>query len=127
MIRRGAIAAGMLVVATLALAVVAARHAHPAEVSPVTPDGAWNGIWIGAVIAAFVAYCVSVPALRRARTPWATALVVAVVLQVLPLAAPLLLSKDVYLYWSEARIVTVHDASPYRATPSVYPRDLALP
>ena len=40
--------------------------------------------------------------------------------------APLLLSKDVYLYWSEARIAIVHHANPYRATPAAYPTDPAL-
>lgn len=56
----------------------------------------------------------------------APVLAVAVVVQALPLAAPLLLSKDVYLYWDEARIVTVHHASPYRATPADYPSDPAF-
>ena len=127
MIRRGASAAGAFLVVALALAVVAARHGHPTEVSPITPTGAWNRVWIGAVIAAFAVYCISVPTLLRARPPWVAALVVAAILQALPLAAPLLLSKDVYLYWSEARIVTVHDASPYRATPSDYPSDISFP
>jgi hypothetical protein len=120
-------AAAAMLVACLAVAVIAARHAHPAEVSPVVPGGGWNAAWIAAVVAAFVVYCVAVVALAHVRGRWVAALAVAVVLQALPLAAPLLLSKDVFLYWSEARIVTVHHASPYRATPSDYPGDVALP
>jgi hypothetical protein len=52
-----------------------------------------------------------------------TAVAVAVVVQLVPLAAPLLLSQDVYLYWAEARVVTVHHQSPYDVTPSRYPAD----
>jgi hypothetical protein len=54
-------------------------------------------------------------------------LALAVVTQVMPLAAPLLLSKDAYLYWGYARLVTVRGASPYRVRPSQYPRDPAFP
>jgi len=120
-------AAAAMLVASLAVAVVAARHAHPAEVSPVVPRGGWNDAWVVAVVAAFALYCIAVVAFARVRAHWAAALAVAAVLQALPLAAPLLLSKDVYLYWAEARIVTVHHASPYHATPSDYPSDIALP
>jgi len=120
MIRRGAGAAGILLVVALAFAVAAARHAQPAEVSPVTPAGAWNGVWIGAVIAALVVYVV---ALVVVRTGLAAVLVVAATVQLIPLAAPLLLSKDAYLYWSEARTVLVHHASPYRSTPGDFPAD----
>lgn len=47
--------------------------------------------------------------------------------QALPLVAPLILSKDVYAYWGAARVVTVHEANPYRAFPADFPRDPALP
>jgi hypothetical protein len=125
MTRRGAAAAlGILLVAALALAVTATRHAHPAEVSPVTPDGAWNGVWIGAVIAALAVYVV---ALLVVRSGLAAALVVAGAVQLIPLAAPLLLSKDAYLYWGEARVVLTHHASPYRSTPSDFPADPSTP
>jgi hypothetical protein len=43
--------------------------------------------------------------------------------QIAPLAAPLLLSRDAYLYWAEARVVTVHHANPYAVTPTRYPLD----
>lgn len=51
---------------------------------------------------------------------------VAVAVQALPLAAPLLLSKDVFVYWGEARVLAVHHANPYVATPTDYPTDPAL-
>ena len=52
---------------------------------------------------------------------------VAVVVQALPLAAPLLLSKDAYTYWAQARVAVVHHANPYVTAPSAFPRDPALP
>jgi alpha-1,6-mannosyltransferase len=48
-------------------------------------------------------------------------------LQLLPLAAPVLLSTDVYTYWDYARIATVHDGNPYVDEPSDFPEDVAFP
>ena len=119
------VVAGGLVVA-LAAAVLGARHASPSEVSPVSPAGQpWHAMWTWGVVAAFVLYVAGIWLARGGAYSLRTAIVVAVVVQVIALAAPLLLSKDVYLYWAEARIATVHHASPYRATPSDYPRDPA--
>jgi hypothetical protein len=121
---RAALPLGLAVAAAVLVATVAARHASPAEVSPVVPRGNWNAIWIAAVVVALVVYCVALLVLRAGI---AAVLGVAVVVQLLPLAAPLLLSKDAYLYWSQSRIVTAHGASPYRTTPRDYPRDPATP
>lgn len=111
-----------LVLATAA-AVAAARHAAPADSSPVLPGGSWGAVWIAAVLAAFVLYVTGIVLLRDGRPQLTLAVCVAVVVQLLPLASPLLLSRDVYVYWAQARIVTVHHANPYRVTPSRYPRD----
>jgi hypothetical protein len=119
-----ALALGAAVVVLLALAAVAARHAHPAEVSPVLPRGAWNDLWIGAIVAAFVAYLV---ALGMARPALVVAVCVAVAAQAVVFLSPLILSKDVYLYWNESRVVAVHHASPYRTTPDTFQRDPSLP
>ena len=123
--RRVGAALGAALVACITLAVVAARHADPTEVSPVTPHGAWNRVWVGALVAAFV--LAGAGALWARRGDLRVALVVAVIVQLIPLAAPLLLSKDVYLYWAEGRVFVTHHANPYRATPADYPRDPALP
>jgi hypothetical protein len=119
--------AGAGVAAAMLLATLASRHASPAEVSPVTPGGAWNDVWVWSLVAALVLYTAGAALAYRRRTRLAVVVALAVVTQALPLAAPLLLSKDAYLYWGYARIVTVHHASPYRATPSDYPRDPDLP
>jgi alpha-1,6-mannosyltransferase len=110
----------------MAAAVIAARHAHPSEVSPVSPSGEpWNTFWTWGVVAAFVLYATGTWVARRGALSLRVAVITAVIVQTLPLAAPLLLSKDVYLYWIEARIAIVHHANPYRATPGDYPSDPA--
>jgi hypothetical protein len=119
--------AATLAAVAVALAVAAARHAHPAEVSPVAPAGGWNTVWVAALVAGFVAYCVGVVAVWPLRGTVVAAFAVAVVIQALPLAGPVILSKDLYNYWDEARIVTAHHASPYAKTPSAFPQDPALP
>jgi hypothetical protein len=123
--RRVGAALGAALVASIALAVAAAHHAVPSEVSPVTPRGAWNSVWIGALIASFA--LAGAGALWARRGDLRVALAVGVAVQLIPLAAPLLLSKDVYSYWAQGRIVATHRANPYRATPADYPRDPSLP
>jgi alpha-1,6-mannosyltransferase len=123
--RRVGAALGAALVACITLAVVAAHRADISEVSPVTPRGAWNGIWIGALAAAFV--LAGAGALWARRGDLRVALAVAVIVQLIPLAAPLLLSKDVYLYWAEERVLVTHHANPYHAAPADYPQDPALP
>ncbi|MES1247545.1 MAG: hypothetical protein ABUS54_07725, partial [Actinomycetota bacterium] len=116
---------GATAVAATATAVAAARHARPAEVSPVVPHGSWNAVWVASVVVGLAAYVAGVVQLGRRGGGTAATLCIAIAIQALPLAAPLLLSKDTFLYWSEGRTVLVHDASPYRATPSDYPTDPA--
>jgi hypothetical protein len=119
-----AIAAGLVL--TIAAAVIAARHASPSEVSPVSPSGQpWHALWTWGVVAAFALYATGTWITRQGGLSLRVAVITAVLVQTLPLAAPLLLSKDVYLYWSEARIAVVHHANPYRATPGDYPSDPA--
>jgi alpha-1,6-mannosyltransferase len=119
--------AGVTLVTAIAVAVIAANHASPSAVSPVTPRGAWNDVWVGGLIAAFALYGIGALLSRTGRLRLRVAVAVAVAVQALPLAGPLLLSKDAFLYWGEARVLTVHHANPYRATPSDYPTDPALP
>ena len=48
-------------------------------------------------------------------------------IQLVPLAAPVLLSTDVYTYWDYGRIGAVHGGNPYVDEPSSYPDDPAYP
>ncbi len=121
-----ATALGAGLVAATVLAVLAARHATPSEVSPVVPRGDWNTAWVAALSAAFVLYGVGAWMAHAGWLRLRVAVVAAVAIQVVPVAAPLLLSKDVFLYWGEARVVTVHHANPYRSTPADYPTDPAF-
>lgn len=118
---------GGALVAAIACAVVAARHASLSDVSPVTPTGSWSGVWTWAVVAALALYGIGVVSLRRSRTQIAVAVACALAIQVLPLVAPLLLSKDTYLYWSQARILSAHDGNPYRDAPARFPSDPSFP
>jgi alpha-1,6-mannosyltransferase len=122
---RIAVALGAATAIATALAVVASRHASPADVSPVTPRGSWDTAWIAGVVVALACYAVGALAAARARLPLRVALAFALVIQVLPLASPLLLSADTYLYWAEGRVITAHHANPYVTTPSAYPSDPA--
>jgi hypothetical protein len=117
------LAIAFALVLTLAAAVIAARHASPSAASPVSPSGAWRGIWTWGVVAAFALYAIGTWLARGGTLSVRAAVITAVAVQALPLAAPLLLSKDVYLYWSEARIEIVHHANPYRVTPDDFPTD----
>lgn len=124
---RVAVAVGMCLAGLTVLAVVAARYAAPSEVSPVVPRGGWNDIWVASLVASFVLYGAGAYLAWSGAMRLRVAVIVAVIVQAVPLGAPLLLSSDVYLYWSEARVFAVHHANPYVATPAQYPSDPATP
>ncbi len=111
--------------AAVAVAVAATRHAAHVESTPIIPRGAWKEAWVGGALAALALSGVGVLLARRGALRLRTAIVVAVAIQAVPLLGPLILSQDVFLYWSEARVVTVHHANPYSVPPSVYPNDPA--
>jgi hypothetical protein len=119
--------AGVALVGFVALAVVAARHAAPSAVSPVVPAGDWETAWEVGLVASFCLYGIGAFLARRTGLRLRVALAVAVAVQVVPLAAPLLLSKDAFLYWGEARVLVTHHANPYRSSPADYPGDPSTP
>ncbi len=121
-----AIVSGGALIGAVAVAVAAATQAAPSAVSPVTPPGNWNGAWMGGLTAAFVLYGLGACFAWSGQLSLRVAVAVAIAVQTIPLAAPLLLSKDAYLYWGEARVITVHHANPYRAAPADYPNDPGL-
>jgi hypothetical protein len=103
--------------------------------SPIVPQagGALVGrsVWAWAFLAllavAFVAYVAGLHRLARGGVPLRGVVVVALVVQLVPLAAPLMLSSDAWTYWMYGRIATVHDANPYEDPPSAFPDDPAYP
>jgi uncharacterized SAM-binding protein YcdF (DUF218 family) len=74
---------------------------------------------------AFATYLAALVFARRGPPTLRAVLVVAVVIQLLPLAGPLLLSTDAWAYWEYGRIAAVHDGNPYVDTPSEFPDDPA--
>jgi hypothetical protein len=49
----------------------------------------------------------------------------AAAIQLVPLAGPLLLSRDVFAYWDYGRLAAAHDANPYSAPPARFAQDPA--
>ena len=102
------------------------------EGAPIVPadagraDGGSLGVVFLTLLAtAFAAYLVGLALLRRTRMAVRAAVGAAVVIQLLPLAAPLLLSTDAWTYWEYGRIAAVNGGDPYVDTPSEFPDDAA--
>jgi len=119
------IALGTGCLLAVALAVGLTWYADETATSPITPDGQAEDIYRWAVIAAFVLYVLGTWAVRTRGARLALVVVVAVAIQVAPLAAPVLFSTDVYTYWDYGRIGAVHGGNPYADPPSDWPGDPA--
>lgn len=126
MSRSGGLAAGGAVAVLATSAVLLAWR----EGSPLVPrDGGVTAggsapLFLILLVAAFAAYVVGL--LRvRAGAPVGTVLALAVVIQLAPLAAPLLLSTDAWTYWAYGWTATQGD-SPYDEPPSSDPANPAL-
>ncbi|HEY7207771.1 MAG TPA: glycosyltransferase 87 family protein [Gaiellaceae bacterium] len=110
----------------LAVALVAVGHTAETLSSPLEPDtDAWRSVLVAGIAGAFVLYLLGLAFLRRRVVPLAAVAVVAVAIQLAPLAAPLLLSRDTYVYWDYGRIATVHHGNPYADLPDRWPLDPA--
>jgi hypothetical protein len=107
----------------LALIALAAQAAGPA--APVIGRHGESSLYLGAIGGAFLAYLTGLLVLRRRPTPLAAVLTVAVLIQVAPLARPLLLSQDAFAYWDYGRVAAIDDGNPYRDRPSRFPSDPA--
>jgi hypothetical protein len=73
----------------------------------------------------FAAYLAGLRRLARGGVPLRAVVAVALAVQLVPLAAPLMLSSDAWTYWAYGRIATVHDANPYEDPPADFPDDPA--
>ena len=87
--------------------------------------GSLGGLFLALLVLAFAAYIGALVALRRAAPPLRAVLIAACVIQLVPLAGPLLVSTDAWTYWEYGRIAAVHDGDPYVDTPSEFPDDPA--
>jgi Glycosyltransferase family 87 len=119
---------GLGIFLAVVVTVIAVHHAPRTDASPIEPFGDWRIAYRAAVVAAFALYAVAVVVFRARRRAATTAvLVVAAAIQFAPLAAPLLLSKDVYTYWNKGRIGAVHRANIFATAPSAFPNDPSYP
>lgn len=120
----------LLGLATLLLTAAAVGAAAPASsaVSPDHPGGAaWlSWLYLGLAAAAFACYAGALLALPRGAARLGHVVAVAIVIQTVPLAGPVLLSTDAYTYWARARVSVAHGGNPYVDAPSRYPGDPAL-
>jgi cytochrome c-type biogenesis protein CcmH/NrfG len=87
----------------------------------------WAWAFLALLALAFVAYLVGLRVLSSRRVATRAVVVVAVAVQLVPLAAPLLLSTDAWTYWNYGRVAVVHDANPYRDRPAEFPDDPSFP
>jgi len=91
-----------------------------------TGDRTWAWVFLGLLIAAFVAYVAALTLIRRSPPRVAVVATLACAVQLVPLGAPLLLSTDAWAYWDYGRIAAVHGANPYRVEPARFPNDPAF-
>lgn len=115
--------------ASLFLLAVAVAAAYPRD-SPLSPDHAggdtkWSWLYLAALAGAFCFYLVGLALARAPAVRLAPVMAVAILIQIAPLAGPVLLSTDVYTYWAYGRIGAVYGESPYDAAPSEFPGDPA--
>jgi hypothetical protein len=104
--RHAALGAGVLCLAGVAVAVAALSEAGNGYSTPASAPGGWERALHLSLILAFVAYVAGVLLLSRHAERVAPVLVLVAGIQLAPLAAPLLFSRDALLY---NLLGTVHD------------------
>lgn len=91
-----------------------------------TGDLAWLAVFAVVQAIAFALYIVAVFVVRRRPPRLGATLVLAGLIQVAPLAAPLMLSTDAWGYWSFARVSTENGGNPYVDPQSRFPADTSF-
>ena len=124
--------AALLAAAAVALLVAGCVGLAWVEGAPLVPADAGRAgggrlgvVFLALLVAAFAAYLVALALLRRKPPGLRAVLLAALVIQVTPLAGPLLVSTDAWTYWEYGRIAAVHGGNPYVDTPSEFSTDPA--
>jgi hypothetical protein len=117
--------------ATLALVAAACALAWQPD-SPLVPrnGGHVSGtapFFLALLLGAFATYLLALAAIRRVAPSTRAVIVLAAAIQLVPLAAPLLLSTDAWTYWSYGWIAVRGDGNPYAEAPLTFPANPALP
>jgi glycosyl transferase family 87 len=127
-VRSAPLAAGALgVVFITACSAVAWRDDSTIVREPGRLVGAnrWTWVFLGCLIAAYVAYVGGLAALRRNDVRLGPVALLAIAIQFAPVAAPLLLSADAWVYWDYGRVAAIHNGNPYVNPPAHYAADPA--
>jgi hypothetical protein len=82
-------------------------------------------VFLAAAACAFGLYVLALVVLRRRAGSLAAVCAAAIAIQLVPLAGPLVLSRDVYAYWAYGRLADDHGANPYRVAPARFAGDPA--
>jgi Glycosyltransferase family 87 len=126
MTKRSSLILGGVLVATLSsLCVIAWRDGSgvvPREGGRAAQRG--EHLFLALLVVAAIAYGLAILLFRRGGS-LRIAIAVAVVVQVLPLAAPVMLSTDAWTYWSYGWIAEKGHGNPYKDTLSDYPESPA--
>ena len=129
MTSRPALAAGTVTLGLVAAACALAWR----EDSPLVPrdgglaDQGTAPLFLVLLVGAFATYAVGLALLRRGlpRVRWV--LVLAFLVQLVPLGVPLLLSTDAWTYWGYGWIAAEGGGNPYVDPPSAFPESPAFP
>jgi alpha-1,6-mannosyltransferase len=119
-----AIAVALLVAGCVVVAWIDGAPLAPADAGTAS-GGSLGALFLALLAAAFALYLAALALVRR-RPPSLRAVVLgALAIQLVPLAAPLLLSTDAWTYWEYGRIAAVHDGNPYVDVPNEFAADPA--
>ncbi len=130
--RRHGVRAGYAFGAVTALLLGCACALAWRQDSPLVPragglaDSGTAWAFFALLVTAFVAYLAGLASLRRRGLPLRSVAALAVAIQIVPVAAPLLLSTDAWTYWGYGWIGT-NGGNPYLDEPSSYPGSPAYP
>jgi alpha-1,6-mannosyltransferase len=103
----------------------ASQRGSPVRVGGFEATDTWGVLFLALVGAAFLFYILALLVLRSRASPLVLVVAIAAVIQLTPLAGPLLLSRDVYSYWAYGRIVALHDRNPFVVPPIHFAHDPA--
>lgn len=117
---------GVAVLVALAISVAAASApGSPIRAGAPELSDLPSAAFMAAAVVAFGLYVVALVSLHGRATRLGAIAVLAVAIQLAPLAGPLVISRDAYSYWAYGRLVEDHGANPYRLSPARFTHDPA--
>jgi hypothetical protein len=117
----GCAIAGLLAIATAA----ASWPGSPLRAGAPERSDVPSAVFLAAAACAFAAYALALVVVRRRGGALLVVCALALVIQLVPLAGPLVLSRDAYAYWDYGRLAAQHDANPYSVAPARFSHDPA--